>query len=301
MKKAFTLIELLVVIAIVAVVSSVLLVSFGGVDGSSRVADCLNKMRALAQGVQNAGGAIGHYPPAGSLETVEVVRSGGTAQKRYHEVKGWISWNSAGGYKGGSSSHRNNDNVSMYSTDEDERIYALTNGVLWTYINGDRSLYLCQEHTRTMKKQNPCWSYVMNAYFKWDATKGRSSYPVRDWGGFTYGRLPRADRILLFAEIQFVKDEKYMPGISSVPTDTGSETDAILQYPGCRGGGNEVIGFNHKKKKGKYCANIMFADGHGQTLDYPENASHQELANLTTWLCTGKDISFDGHEYKEMK
>ena len=300
MKKAFTLIELLVVIAIIGILAAVMLSTFSGGTESAKTARCLSNLRNLAAACQSAGVAIGHYPPAGSVETVNVEMNGGRAEKRFREVAGWISWNSQGRYKSVVGSHLQNENVSMYSSDKDARLYALTNGAIWKYVSGNESVYKCPHHLNKKKKLDPAWSYVMNAKFMWDRTKGRGSYPHEDWGGYQYGRLKRADRILLLAEIQFVEDAKGLPGIPNAPEDTsGSKTDAILQYQNCTGGGDEMIGFNHKSGK-RYCANVVFADGHVEKLLYPKDMGAKEIKDLTEWLCTGVDVSFDGSRYEKM-
>jgi len=295
MKKAFSLVELLVVIAIIAILAAVLMGTFSGGTESARTAQCLSNLRNLASACQSAGVATGHYPPAGSVETVEVVINGSRADKRYDEVHGWISWYSQGSYKGNVGSHVQNENVSMYSSKE-MQLYALTNGVLWKYVGGNKATYLCPMHVEKMKKLNPAWTYVMNASFKWDTTKGSGAFPVRDWGGTTYGRLNKADRKLLFAEVQFIENAK-LKAVDDVSEETGERTDAILQYSGSTGGGTEIIGFNHKSGK-QYCANVAFADGHVEKLMYPKDADKKQLMDLTAWLCTAKDVSFDGKTYE---
>lgn len=306
MKKAFTLIELLVVIAIIAILAAVMMGTFSGGTESAKTARCLSNMRNLAAACQSAGVAIGHYPPAGSVETIDIAMHDGKGYKQYYEVQGWISWNSQGRYKPNPTrpyqptSHQQNENVSMYSTDKDARLYALTNGAVWKYVSGNESVYKCPLHANNKKQLDPAWSYVMNAKFMWDRTKGKGSYPYHDWGGYQYGKLKRADRILLFAEIQFMEDKKNLSGISDIPEDTsGTKTDAILQYQNCLGGGDEMIGFNHKSGK-RYCANVAFADGHIEKLLYPKDMGAQEIRDLTEWLCTGIDVSFDGKHYEKM-
>jgi len=302
MRKAFTLVELLVVIAIIAILAGVMIGSFSGGKESARTAQCLSNMRNLATACQSAGVANGYYPPAGSFETMKMVVVGGKAEKRFYEVNGWVSWNSQNAYRGEVKSHIGSAswNLSTYETDLDAREYAMTNGVLRKYLGGNRDCFVCPSHvqkTRKAKGQSPLWSYVMSAYFKWDYTKGQRAFSADQLGYIWYSHLKNADKRLLFAELPF-------SGIGGTAVEEGASTelcDSILQYQGCAGCGTpERIGFNHKSGKDT-CANVVFADGHTESLTYPRaGISDAEICDLTAWLCEGREVSFDGAKYEKL-
>jgi len=302
MKKGLTLIELLVVIAIIAVLTGVLIGTFSGSTESARAARCLTNLKNLASAAQVAanGGTVGSisYPLAGNRETFGIDTSQGTenSQELYSERKGWISWYSKGVYENHPTSPQASAGwtVSMYDQSEDRRIYSLTNGAIWKYTGGNHNVYLCPSHVKAKKRLNPNYSYVMNAYFGWSPNPGQDIEVAG--AGTAVSDVTRAERRLLFAEVPFADI-----GVKSKEDQSGYACDAILQYKGSEGGYSETIGFNHKSGK-LHCANIVFMDGHVEKLVYPKNGlSESELQDLTTWLCKGKDISFNGKKYEEMK
>ena len=298
MKKGFSLVELLVVIAIIGILAAVLMGTFSGGTESARAARCLSNLRNLAAGCQSASMARGRYVPAGSLEYFTMTTRGNRDVAIYNEHPGWISWNSRGAYKGDPTSSRAQAswNVSMYDSDKEARMYCITNGAIWKYVSANHDIYLCPSHVNKMKRLNPNWSYVMNAFFEWTPRPGTDIFDASDYGE-EYGRLKRADRILLFAEIPFA-------GIgveAKEETGPGEDCDCVLQYKGSRNSSaNETIGFNHKVGK-LTSANICFADGHVEKLTYPaQGLSESELQDLTQWLCEGTDVSFDGKKYQKL-
>lgn len=314
MKKAFTLIELLVVIAILGILIGILTVSVSSGGESARAAQCLANMKNLANACQTYGMRTGRYPNAGSVELMDMDTSQGRRRVKtsYTERPGWVSWSSQGKYP--SNAHSSNAPVGMYCDEEEEAIYAVTNGCLWNYVSHNSQTYVCPSHVRKMKKLKvpPRWSYLMNAYFGWDTTGGSGSF-AKDGGGHTdYGRLPRADRFLLFAEVPFMGYSSWQPeGACS------EETDGVLYYSGdglsdkqkgsnAKSGSHETIGANHMIGRTLY-AHVAFADGHCEKLQIPytgsakhPKADDSQLKNLTSWLCTGLDVSFDGKQYKKM-
>jgi len=307
MKKAFSLVELIVVIAIIGMLAAVIMGTFTGGTDAARGAQCMANMRNLGSACQSAGVALGHYPPAGSFETVTLSRSGSKVEKQFDEVKGWISWNSQGAYapKSGTGntkpkSHQASKewNLSAYEQDEESRLYAITNGVLWKFVGGTHATYICPLHAKTMTLQKPNWSYVMNAYFKWDYSRGSSSAVSTSPGYRYYGQLKKADRRLLFAELPFVKAKNIN---IDVPEGSDETTDCVLQYEGCYNCGTpECIGFNHKSGK-KYYANVCFADGHTEKLMTSKNGiNRNDAVDLTKWLCEGEDVSFNGTRYEKI-
>ena len=116
-----------------------------------------------------------------------------------------------------------------------------------------------------------------------------------------FGKLSRPDRVLLFAELQFLSNDKIDVDIDA---SSGIKNDCTLQYSQ-----NEVIGFNHPNGKRGLFAHVVFADGHIEKLVVPASPSSTgwsvaldrgELEDLTKWLCKGKDVSFNGARYENL-
>lgn len=312
MKKGFTLIELLVVIGIIGVLAGVMMTSFSGGTESARAAKCLTNMRNLAQGWISAGAADTtwrKYPAAGSHEYVEVDSSRRNPRPYYQEIKGWISWNSKGAYRGhDTSSHQASGSwmISAYSTDREQRLFCLTNGAIWKFVGGNSSTYVCPLHAKAMNlKTPPIWSYLMNSAMGWDYSEG--SQTVMDQRK-TVGSLACADKTLLFSEMPFSGIGSWQPSGEG----GGTECDCVLQFNGSivndkspAANGHENIGVNHKNGK-NLCAHVAFADGHTEKLRIPftgnvkkPNVDDGMLRDITAWLCKGIDISFDGKTYRK--
>lgn len=298
MKRAFTLVELMIVIGILAILMSVLIVSMGNGTETARSAKCLTNMKNLASACQNYGMSTGYYPLAGSVEQLKFNESRGIGKqsnKEFHEIVGWLSWYSQGTYKEGSYPTGHSSSAgwfsSAYCQDDEERTYCVTNGALWRYLTGNKDIFICPEHKRDVKLQ-PYFSYVMNEYFKWDNSEG-SKYKPEEFYAREYGHIAKADRKLLFAELQWKDGYAGTPTISSA---AGTTCDCTLQYTK-----NEVIGFNHRAGREKV-AHIVFADGHVDKLRLPKGGmSDSELRELTKWLCNGVDFSFNGQRYEEIR
>ena len=301
MKKAFSLIELLVVIGILAILMGVLVSTMSGGSDSARAARCLANMKSLATACNTRAMAHNWYPLAGSIEQRRLDTSTtSSAQFKYYETPGWISWDSRGSYQGKTTSHVASGSwfISAYNEEEETRQYALTNGTLWKYLSGNTEVYVCPSHRKILKHKNPLWSYVMNQKFGYDYSYGSKAIGA----GIEYGSLARADRTLLFAELQFLPNDKL-----EVDTDAsaGIKNDCTLQYSK-----QEVIGCNHPNGKRGLCAHVVFADGHVEKLSVPatrngENWSIKlgrgDLEDLTKWLCQGKDVSFNGSRYEKLQ
>lgn len=301
MKKAFTLIELIVVIGIIAVLMSVLMVHISNSTDSARAVKCLANMGNLARAVQQYGSVKGVYPIAGSVERLGFDESQGISnvKERYSELPGWVSWNSAGQYRNHPSSHIASAGffTSAYDPDEYARDYCLTNGALWKYIGANASCYTCPDHVLKMEKKQikPIWSYVMNGYFGYDESRGGGARSER-WGGIEYNTVAKADRRLLFAELQW---EDLNGAAANLSSSAGFENDCTLQYK--EKDGAETIGFNHKSGK-NIVAHVAYADGHTDRLTMPKRGlGTSELVELTKWLCEGKDVSFNGNRDEELK
>ena len=301
MRKGFTLIELLVVIGIIAILSAIMIGAIGGSGESALSAKCLVNMKNLASACQTYGGAVGYYPLAGSVEKIGIDESRGigNAKMRYSELPGWLSWYSHQAYVSGPSSHVASYGWfhSAYNQDFDSSEYCYTNGALWRYVSGTREVFICPVHKQDKHfiQNQPKWSYVMNSYFGWDNSKGSRPKSETFWG-IEYGKLSRADRRLLFAELPFTGVDVPIKDNSA----SGTECDCTLQYKSNEGG--ETIGFNHKSGKRERFAHVCFADGHTEKLRWPRGGMGQsEIRKLTEWLCEAKDVSFNGSRYEELK
>ena len=160
----------------------------------------------------------------------------------------------------------------------------------------------------------------MNSYFGWHFAKsyagltgGRRKFGAGEFT-FKYTSRPKerkrsAERVLLFAEIPFVEianmqDPEYSTGATSF-------NDGILQYENddngeekynrpSNNGDSESIGFNHKSGQ-DYSAHVAFADGHCAKLVLPRKSSQANLIELTKWLCTGQEYTFNGASYEKVE
>ena len=299
MKKGFTIVELLVVIGILGMLMAISIAVMSRGTESALNVKCETNLRNLASACQSYGMSSGHYPLAGSVEKVSLDTSHGirNIRKVYSELPGWLSWYSAGKYRSRPTSHSAEMGwwTSAYEQDHRVREYCYTNGALFKYISSNRDIFKCPVHVNNFKETPPAWSYVMNSYFGWDDSQGErakdSSYHGRE-----YGKLSRADRRLLFAEIPFMGYECD----ANTSSSSGRENDCTLQYREKDGG--EVIGFNHKSGKRDKFALVVFADSHTERIQWPrQGLPENNLRELTQWLCEGKDVSYRGKRYEEVK
>lgn len=298
MKKGFTLVELLVVIGILGVLSAALMVSFSGVGDKAKMVKCASNMRGLAVAV-NSAAVSGSYPYAQSALYFSV--SGSTSFKVTYGVhKGWISWLDRN-ITYPLSSESGSTQPSYAGSDENVN-YAITNGAIWQAVGKSRDVYVCPSHLdacRAAGVQHPGWSYVMSAYFGYESEPGKAA----DDGDSARrtGSISRSDRTLLFAEIPaltLTNKDRGAAKVSSAPSvnltggDGSSEMDTCLEYKSL--GGNESIGFNHRKGK-QIVGHVAFADGHVEAIALPRDGNFEDL---TDWLCTGKDIIFRDGSYE---
>lgn len=301
-RRGFSLVELLIVIGIIAVLGGVMLTQFSGSTDSALAASCMNNMRTLCNAVLADASMRSYYPSAGPYQYYKE----NSTEKEWFQ--GWI-----GHSRGGAT-------VSCYYSDDGEQQhYAITNGTIWRAVGGQRGAYVCPAHTKYCKNgkhPSPAWSYAMNSYFGWDvSTSADETTGRRGYGGgllnFSYNSAPASrkrapEKVLLFAEIPFVDNGVQRPEWS---TSASEENDMILKYEPDAGanekanragsGVGEAIGFNHKSGK-NYSAHVAFADGHCVKLMLPDDAREDNLKELTTWLCTGRDYTFNGSVYSKV-
>ena len=284
--QGFTLVELLVVIGIIGILAGVLLASFGGSTESARAAQCLSNMRNLAtaantMAVETRNQRDAHYPLATTRISMDIKTSKRTgAKKVYIKHRGWIDmypgesgWNDSMASAGRA--------VTAYETDFAATSYVLTNGAVWAAI-GRKEGYVCPSHKIGSTDRAPVWSYVMNNYFN-------------NW--ISYGSLKGSERMLLFAELPF-GSENGSSVLDCGSTVAGSKGDGVVPC--------DVIGFNHMAA-GKRCAHVAFADGHVEKLRSDikfrkgeQDSGQSEFRELTKWLCTGVDFTFNGTKYQKL-
>lgn len=307
----FSLVELIVVIGIIGILAATLLAVIGGTTETARATKCLANMRSLSAAVQARAMDRDFYPFAGSRQGIGIDSSGSRVGVFYTEMPGWISWLSNGEqFKNKPKSKQSVDICPFYGTGkEEDAIYALTNGAIWRATGENRDVYLCPEHVqyrRNKGKKVPYWSYVMNAKFGYDTTKGSGAAgTIKASGLYQYGKLARADRVLLFAELPTVKIEK--GEVRDYPDGDEWQCDCTLNYHatvdgktygGSWDGEPESIGFNHKLGKHGRCAHVTFADGHAEKITYGDGGLSVE--ELTALLCEGKDVAFDGKQWRKV-
>ena len=316
-RSGFTLIELLVVIGIIGILSGVMLTTFGGATDSAMASRCMTNMRNLAMAAHNYAMKEAYFPNAGSY----VYRTENGVQ----EHKGWISWihpgfktpfveDSRGRYPRHSSATTAWRPILGYeqgdASGQAKSSYAITNGALWAHSGMSFDSYVCPLHQKACRpyKIVPMWSYVMNSYFGCSTP----SYAIRGWVRRSFSGLSSteseiplgADRVLLFAEVPFWKIEKTKGNIqnSITKSDLLGDTaafDCTLRYNDKSGDTTEAIGFNHKSGK-RYVAHVAFADGHVAALSLPPDMDEGRVKELTTWLCQGDEVSFNGTRYERV-
>lgn len=282
MKKGFTLIELLVVIGIIGILAGVMLGVMGGAGDSAQAAKCLSNMKNLSTAVlaTQSGFSTGLKkiaPPTTSFD-VDYERKGNKASVVYNEVKGWISADTENMFP--ATSKPNITPISCYEKNDDKAIFAITNGAIWCYMNGNKNSYCCPLHMK--KHKNVRWSYVMNGRFQ-------STY-----------KTATPEQTLLLAELPFQG-----PLDGWTPGESGTDADSMLQFKrsskessnkSSYEDGNEHIGANHKSGK-NYTAHVSFLDGHVEKL----SIRGSNLQELTTFLCEGTAYTLQGGNYVELK
>ena len=300
-----------------------LLGSFTGGTESARAAKCLNNMRNLAQGAISIATKTDHFPFAGSHAVVGMGSNGKTV---YYEHVGWISWLSKNDEyatrthgKSKPTNFVNCENVGAYSSlggEDKDGDFALQNGKMWTAVGRERGVYVCPEHQlrAAKKKVNVRFSYVMNADFGYDFTKGSEATGTSDGSDGVYFNSSRLDRKLLFAELpisgQVVPSTDRATSVKdNYSTGATPENDCVLQYKATVNGKTyngdwkgtaEAIAFNHKSAK-RRCAHVAFADGHTEKLLAPKSTGGLSDEELTALLCAGVDVGFDGGKYSLIK
>ena len=90
MKKGFSLVELIVVIGIIAILSGVLLATFGGGTASARAARCLSNMKNLASACQTYAMGSHYYPLAGNVVYMQMVLERGGALHQELQGERWL-------------------------------------------------------------------------------------------------------------------------------------------------------------------------------------------------------------------
>ncbi len=305
--KGFTLIELLIVIGIIAVLVAAILPLVSGTRETALAAKCMSNMSDLVKGTiayanqhveDTSAEGYGHFPAAGHYRSV--IFYIGDDDPYYLTRRPWIS--NVGDPKVINATTKEyngvNGAVAHFTDSEENSMFAVTNGIVWSFVGKSYDTYRCPVHTRNFENKHgrpPAWSFVMNKIFGYDEDgeilHGFHGARVQDatikFGENDY-RSP--DKVLMYAEVQGadIVDKKHDIKLEALLTGGGDETDAILQYD------KEDIGFNHPFAKGRYCGHVAFADGHVEKIVMPVDWSRNDL---TRYLCEGKDVPHDGRKY----
>lgn len=272
MKKAFTLIELLIVISILGVLMGVILSQFGGATESSRAAVCQSHMRNLAQACQTYAMGRDYYPRAGTQEFVDYDID--NDRMVYGIRVGWIARLGDKDNIGKvDSSRKSGTYPSITNIDEDQVLEMITNGCVYAALGNDRTAYTCPHD------KGAGWSYAMNSRFGFTPPGESDAIGSKEAGVIRYGSFSRADRMLLFAEIDRAETD-------------AAKNDPILDFEN-----DECIGFNHKNGK-LTVAHVVYADCHTARIARPQDSNNAK--ELTEWLCKGYDVTFVGGQYEKV-
>jgi len=225
-------------------------------------------------------------PRAGSFEIPWPDMVGGRYKTRFRERVGWVSWTGTGHWLAEDPQAGAMDNARAYGPKAFESI---TNGVLWSRVGKDLSVYVCDAHKALWKsstREETLRSYVMNGYFGYQI-KADGSELVADraikMDNLAAGG--NAGNLLLFAELPPLKDNG--------GNDEQTTIDSVLENKrGYSKGKEEILGFYHKVGK-RNVAHVAFADGHVDVLIEPQGAAIADLKRLTEQLCNGEEIESD--------
>jgi prepilin-type N-terminal cleavage/methylation domain-containing protein/prepilin-type processing-associated H-X9-DG protein len=286
--KGFTLIELLVVIGIIGILAAALITNMSSGVGAAQAMKCKANLRNLAQA---AGAALNQsddddvwIPTAGSYEYSRYNRNSDEEEPQFTYLSSgaWVAWVASDfiwPYPS-SASQKNKMKTSTFyeskgSSKESYAFCSITNGVLWSRVGKDGSLYICETHKKNVERSmgvRVYRSYVMNRHFGFEADNYRRAINL----GSINSSGTAAIRVL-FTEL---------PGqLGKIKTTyNDKEKDSVLDPDN-----NESLGFNHKVG-GKWVANVAFADGHVEGVIEPAGASSKDLKDLATQMCNGTEI-----------
>jgi prepilin-type N-terminal cleavage/methylation domain-containing protein/prepilin-type processing-associated H-X9-DG protein len=156
---SFTLIELLVVIGIIAVLMTFLFPAFASVRERGRAARCASNLRQLYVAAMNYYSAHNDLPRAESK--AEPKYNEYTFELEYYQHHaGWVAWREyVNGYTNKTTF------TGSYDWKGAQGKACLTNGVLWAYLQGDQSVYICPTFARECKVPDALRSYSVETNF----------------------------------------------------------------------------------------------------------------------------------------
>lgn len=306
-KRGFTLIEMLIVVGIIAILMGILLVSSSSSIEKARTAKCAANMKNLAAACFNymMSDPGGNFPPASDM--LGLKRDAKTKKVGYSKGKGaaWLS--SADRGTSYPLSSPNYPPSMSFAADEEDTLYAVTNGCLWSAIGGNREVLVCPSFAEACRNKgvlHPGWSYQMNAFFGCPESKNwffTASPPRKQMS-----TIPRPDLVLLFAEIPGYINTRGSgnvqggggsaggDGMAPLPPENLTGGNGTEECDGCLktntyGKRQESMGFNHRRGK-DIIGHVVFTDGHVEGIAAPKNGQFYEL---TEWLCRGVDIVLD--------
>lgn len=300
MKQGFTLIEMLVVIAILGILASLVIPASTNAFASAHETTCRNNLRNLhSAAINHANDKDGELPRAGSFETLE-------AGPVYVNHPGWITWTHTGGnypYRDGQKTPQLSSMMDGWTVgsnlDVPRAMFAITNGTLFAYTNGDLGIYVCPEAVKKegfsiFGKRKGFSTYVMNEFFMYEGSHGGWSHYNRwmrrigtssetipdsmDNSGDFKGFKPSASNLLLFAEHDAEKPKAKTFSIGH---------NCVLHVPWSNPDDKKagVLGAHHGKKNNPVGLAI-FLDGH-ITLEHPQGTVG-DIKNTAYWLCRGE-------------
>lgn len=273
-RKGFTLIELLVVISIIGVLAAALVVSMPKVSERARDMKCKANLKNIAQATLTYSVQHEVFPHAHPGEHRQPGTWNGQPRIIHYETKAWVNWTGNGRWPNISSQRAQ---MTMPKLTGNLAYDAITNGVIWSFVGKDASTYCCPAFRKAAKKQGltDLWrSYVMNYHFHWHRADSSGFHRYED---FTWNKdgIPRsAETVLMYAELPLERiDESENGGDGKLDPDNH----------------DEHIGFNHRVGKRKI-SHVVYADGHVGVLLEPSGGSKNDLKDLTSQLCWGKEI-----------
>jgi len=285
-KSGFTLVELLVVISILGILAAALTTQVTKARSMGQAVRCKANLKNLTQAAINYGVETEYMPHAGSFEIPWPDMVGGRYKTRYRERVGWVSWTGTGHWPSEDPQAGSMEDAKAYGPRAFESI---TNGVLWSRVGKDLSVYVCDAHKaecKALKSEQALRSYVMNGYFGYQIKAKGSEWVVdRAIKMENLAAGGNAGNLLLFAELP--------PLENNGGNNEQTTIDSVLENErGYSGGKKEILGFYHKVGK-RNVAHVSFADGHVDVLLEPKDAVIADLKSLTEQLCNGEEIESD--------
>lgn len=170
---AFTLIELLVVIVIMMILATITVPVMGKVREHARTVRCASNLRQLHIATMNYYASSSELPLSRSRIDPDDPDLDGNIDF-YHHHAGWVAWYT---YPSG---YRSTSPLADGSYDWRgvNGLTCLTNGVLWSFVQADPSVFICPSFLRNCGVRDAVRSYAMNTNFSSASFVNKSSIAV---------------------------------------------------------------------------------------------------------------------------